>query len=214
LTGDAVQWTLAAVLLLGAIGATVVALVSVVSSATVAIAVPFINSLLERRRLRQQSLNARLDEVRRLLDSAVQHLFKGYWVLFDIHEERRKDPGSSDWSPAKLRRLADRLTQETETCASHGIRMDLRMPSGSALTKRLREANRVFLAYEPRYRAYIDRNLVEKERPPEPPHGKAFDLIKALQDEIRRFAGVVTPSTPSVRPSDVRRLLHLRARED
>jgi hypothetical protein len=48
-----------------------IALVSVASGATVAVAVPYINARLERSKLRAQSHAARLDELRATLDEAV-----------------------------------------------------------------------------------------------------------------------------------------------
>jgi hypothetical protein len=50
--------------------ANVVAIISVLSTALVAIAIPFINARLERRRLAWRSKQAQVDELRRFLDDA------------------------------------------------------------------------------------------------------------------------------------------------
>jgi hypothetical protein len=67
-----------------------VAIIGILSGASVALGVPFINSRLERRRMEHQSRDARLSELRELLDDAVIHLFAGYNVLYLIGQERNR----------------------------------------------------------------------------------------------------------------------------
>jgi hypothetical protein len=158
--------------------------------------VPLINARFEQRRLRQQRLDARLSELREILDIAVQHLFKAYSILFDIREECRK-PLSP---PERLRALGNGLREEVDLLAGYGLRVRLRTPAGAAVAERQDEANRIFLRYEAEYRAYLeDRLLARGERPPPPPAEDAFAAITSLIREIRTFAGVVTPHDMALR---------------
>jgi hypothetical protein len=99
-----------------------VAVASVVSSASVAIAVPFIVARNERRRYERQSIDSRRDELRQLLDSSIQHLFKGYDILYSIgreHLEQRAGRSSIE----RLRHLGAQLCEETWLIAQHGLRV-------------------------------------------------------------------------------------------
>jgi hypothetical protein len=64
--------------------ANVVAIISVLSTALVAIAIPFINARLERRRLAWQSKQAQVDELRRFLDDATLRIQEATVVLWEI----------------------------------------------------------------------------------------------------------------------------------
>lgn len=186
-------------------GSNLVALVSVVLSAavglTVGFGVPLIAGRREKERLEQQSLDARLDELRQVLDSAVKHLFEAYQTLYLIHEERRSAPDSS---AEKLRQLGEKLTGQAHSCAEHGLRVDIRTAKDSTLAAAQRAANQFFLDYEVVFRRYLDRGLLEREQPPRPPDKEAFGAILRFQDEIRAFVGVVAPSPPELRPSEPR----------
>jgi hypothetical protein len=83
------------------------AIVRIVSGAAVAITVPFINARLERSRLEQQSRDARAEELRALLDGAVQHLWKTWTILYEVSEEGRRDLPRPQWSDRRLRQLGD-----------------------------------------------------------------------------------------------------------
>jgi hypothetical protein len=186
-------------------GANLIALVSVVSSAVVALVVgfgvPLISARLERQRLKQQSADLRLDELRQVLDSAVKHLFQGYNTLYLIQEERRKELDGPEWSPEKLHELGQELTEETHLCAEHGLRVDIRTPRETNLTKAQRAANRFFLDYEFHYRRYLDRDRLQQEKPPRPPDDEVFQAILKFQEEIRAFVGVVAPPGPALHSS-------------
>lgn len=168
-----------------------VAIVGILSGASVAIGVPFINARLEQRRLEQQSLDARLTELRDLLDGAVQHLFKSYYILFEIGQERRKP--ASDREHGRLRQLGDTLDEQSELLGRYGLRVRLRTPAGTEVAERQDQANRIVLDYAYEYRRYLDSNGMEQTGPPIPPTEEAFRAIQALIREIRAYAGVVTP---------------------
>jgi hypothetical protein len=170
-----------------------VAIVSVVSGATVAITVPFINGLLERKRVQQQSRDARFDELRVLLDGAVQDLYRALAILFDIEEERLKELPGPDWSPKRLRQLGDRLTKVADEIVQDGLRVSLRTPAGASISAAHKEAEKVFLEYEGEYRTYLRGGLIDQERPPEAPIHSVGRTTTVFIDAIRDFAGVVTP---------------------
>ena len=184
-------------------GSNLVALVSVVVSAAAGLAVgfgvPTITARREKERVKQQSLDARLDELRQVLDSAVTHLFEAYGILYLIHEERRKEPGAPEWSPKTLRELGERLTEESHLRAEHGLRVDIRTAKDSELAKAVRVANRFFLKYEVEFRRYLESDLLDEEKPPQPPANEAFEALLAFQEEIRAFVGVVAPPGPALR---------------
>jgi histone H3/H4 len=136
----------------------------------------------------------------------VQHLFLAYRILYDIHEECRKEPDAPEWSPKTLRELGERLTDEAHLCAEHGLRVDIRTAKDSELAKAVRVANRFFLNYEVRFRRYLESDLLDQEKPPEPPDDEAFQAILAFQEEIRAFVGVVAPPGPELRPSETKTL--------
>lgn len=172
-----------------------VAIVSVISGATVAIGVPFINARLERRRLQHQSRTARLDELRALLDTTLQHLFRGYWILYAIGEERKKQPSSDEWSEERLRELGKELAEETEILAQHGLRVKLRTPAAVALGQTQDRANRIFLQYNAQYRRYLASDLVDQEKPPAPPTDEAWGAVREMIEDIREYVGVVPPTS-------------------
>ena len=71
-----------------------VAIVSVVSGATVAVALPFINGLLERQRLRWQGNQARLDEFRGIVDATLGEMVRVHDLLWDIPTRGKLAPRS------------------------------------------------------------------------------------------------------------------------
>jgi len=169
-----------------------VAISSVVSSASVAIAVPFITARNERKRYEQQSLDARRDELRQLFDSSIQHLFKGYDVLYSIGREsveHRAGRSSMD----RLRALGRQLQNETWLIAQHGLRVGLRVPAGASLAQKQTEVNRIFLHYAFEYDNYLKANPADASALPPSPHKEAFAGIRDFREEIRAFLGVVPP---------------------
>jgi hypothetical protein len=166
-----------------------VAISSVVASASVAIAVPFIAARNERRRYERQSLDARRDELRELLDGAVQHLFSGYDILYSIAGE----PSEPDRSSEGLHQFGEQLREETRRIAVYGLRVGLRLPAGATLVQKQTEVNRIFLEYEFEYSTYLKRKGEEGITMPPPPHEKAFEGIRDLREEIRAYLGVVPP---------------------
>jgi type II secretory pathway pseudopilin PulG len=104
------------------------ALVSIVSGAAVAVTVPFINARLERSRLEKQGRDARVEELRALLDGAVQHLRKTWTILYEVSEEGQRDLPRPQWSDGRLRQLGDELTTELDSVVEDGLRIKLRTP--------------------------------------------------------------------------------------
>jgi hypothetical protein len=105
-----------------------VAIASVVSTASVAIAVPFITSRLEQKRLRYRATGERLSELRGLLDDAAVHLTQALASLHDLEqtsqEERREAAGEqlvqlNDQVFRDNIRLSMRLGREHVLVASH-----------------------------------------------------------------------------------------------
>jgi hypothetical protein len=103
-----------------------VAIVSVISGATVAITVPFINSVLERQRLHWQGNQARLDELRSIVDSTIGEMARAHDVLYDIAVEGDKQG-----------RLAERSATLTACYAAvktYGTRLGLRLGTDDDVT--------------------------------------------------------------------------------
>lgn len=144
--------------------------------------------------MERQSRDARLSELRDLLDDAVIHLFAGYNVLYLIGQQRHKKLRGTEWSQERLRQLGEELRQEAILCGSLGLRVKLRTPRGAEVGRKQDAANRIFLDYEFAYRMYVEAELLDTEQPPSPPDREAFEAIRALIMEIRDFAGVVEPS--------------------
>src|SRR6266511_6410602 len=87
-----------------------VAIISIVSGATVAVTVPFISATLERRRLRWQTEMARMDELRTLLDTASVHMYEAWTVLYEIEQEFGPESAARVVSETRARALAESLT--------------------------------------------------------------------------------------------------------
>jgi hypothetical protein len=165
----------------------VVAIASVISSAGVAIAVALISGRNERAREELHRVEARRDELRQLLDSSVQHLFRGYDILYTIDS-------LEDASTERLRQLGEQLTEATWLIAQHGLRVALRVPAGTSLARKQSDVNRIFLTYEFEFRNYLEalEADVQSTFPPSP-HREAFKGIIELNHEIRSFLGVIEP---------------------
>ena len=190
---------------IASVSGTTLALVSVIATAAVAIAVPFINAQLEEKRMTLRRREARLDEVRQLLDGALQHLVSADSILVDIQRESLKEPSASEWSPTRLRQLGEQLTVVTEQCAEDGNRLGVRIPAGSQVANALGEATMILRRYEADYHAYLGQEPIDQEKPPPPPEEDLWTSVRAFREEIRKFAGVVAP-VPVVEGSHVKRL--------
>jgi hypothetical protein len=110
-----------------------VAIVSVVSSATVAVAVPFIGARLERQRLRYQQSQERFAELRAQLDVAAEHLTEGVGTIVELISATNGLVTQDDLSHRITElahtlfqdntRLALRLGAESEVCLAHNQAM-------------------------------------------------------------------------------------------
>ena len=138
---------------------------------------------------------ARLDEVRQLLDGALQHLVSADSILVDIQRESFKEPSAPEWSPARLRQLGEQLTAVTEQCSEDGNRLSVRIAADSQVANVLGEATMILRNYEAEYRADPDQDPVDQEKPPPPPEEDLWTSVRAFREEIRKFAGVVAPET-------------------
>jgi hypothetical protein len=108
-----------------------VAIVSIVSGATVAIAVPFINAVLERQRLQWQGNQSRLDELRTVVDATLGEMVRANELLYDL-----ASPGYSRAPDAPPKReLALELTQRYESVKTLGTRIGLRVGSEDPIAR-------------------------------------------------------------------------------
>jgi len=142
--------------------ANVVAIVSILSTLAVAIAVPFINARLERRRLAWQSQQAQLDELRRLLDGAtlrIQEATETLWAILDV-----PFPGGAPQTDARLATmdrsafsddqltgllaLTERYERAFREVTQDQTRLDLRLGPADSITKAHHEVMRQLLAFQ------------------------------------------------------------------
>jgi hypothetical protein len=70
--------------------AELIAVVSIIAGAAVAIIVPFIGARLERSRFVEQSRQARMNELRDILDVTLQHLYVAGTILYEIQDESNR----------------------------------------------------------------------------------------------------------------------------
>ena len=130
--------------------ANTVAIVSVVSTAVVAVAVPFISARLERRRLAWESRQRQLDELRALLDASTLRAQEAVVLLNEVREVCAPYMSNEDavgrvklFSGEMLRSDVTRLQEastEYETklqqLIQDGIRIEIRLGSEDPVTKR------------------------------------------------------------------------------
>jgi hypothetical protein len=95
-----------------------VAIASIISTASVAIAVPFVGAQLERRRLLSQAQGERLSELRTLLDDAAVHLTQALWDLHDLEQDFK--PKQRSAATAKVLDSADAVFRDN-------VRLSLRL---------------------------------------------------------------------------------------
>jgi hypothetical protein len=167
-----------------------VAIVSIVSGAAVAIGVPFINARLERSRLEQQSRDARLGELRDLLDGAAQHLYRVWTIFYEIEQEVDRELPRPEWSDNRLRGSGTDVTEQTDVVVEDGIRIALRTEPGAAIVRAHGEAQRHVVTYELEYRRFLESERFHREKPPPPP-SELLPAMSNFMKEVRRFAGVV-----------------------
>jgi hypothetical protein len=150
--------------------ANVVAIISVLSTAVVAITIPFINARLERRRLAWQSKQAQVDELRRFLDDATLRIQEATVVLWEILDvpfpqgpprtmERLATMERSTFSEDELSRigaLADRYERKFQEITQDKTRLDLRLGPDDSVTRAHAEVTRQLLAFRPRTSAFSD----------------------------------------------------------
>jgi hypothetical protein len=170
------------------------AIVSIVSGAAVAITVPFINARLERSRLERQSRDARVEELRALLDGAVQHLWKTWTILYEVSEEGQRELPRPQWSDRRLRQLGDELTTELDAVVEDGLRIKLRTPPDSPMNAAHEKALEFVLRSELDHRKFLENESMDQERPPQPPTTEFSEAIGRFMGEIRAFVGVVDPT--------------------
>jgi hypothetical protein len=191
--------------------ANVVAIISVLSTAAVAIAVPFINARLERRRLAWQSKQAQLDDLRRLLDDANLRIQEATGVLWEILDvpfpqgpprtmDRLATMERSTFSEDELSRigvLADRYERTFQEITQDGTRLDLRLGPDDSVTRAHAEVTRQLLAFRPRTSAFSDlaegATTVTVSWSLEQLETLAH-LRETLAGEVRAFFGSVRPA--------------------
>jgi hypothetical protein len=168
-----------------------VAIISIVSGATVALGGHFINARLENQRIKQQVADARLQELGELLDGSVQHFWAAYRTLFTIREG--PEPGDAGWSPDKMRELGYDLEEHVTQVVADALRVGIRTPRNAEITTAHGDANRIIRVYEAKYREYLDYDLVDEKPPPPPPDEALFDAMGDFRQSIRKYVGVVEP---------------------
>jgi hypothetical protein len=121
-----------------------VAIVSVASSATVAVAVPFIGAQLERRRLNYQVTQERFGELRTQLDQSAEHMIDGVGVLATIAGWRPDAP--RDEMPV------DRLGELAIVIFQDNTRLGLRLGYDHGIVMTHSDAMQIFLEAEAKWR--------------------------------------------------------------
>lgn len=182
-----------------------VAIVSIVAGATVAIAVPFINARLERRRMRWQSETARLDELRALLDTALVHMYEAGTVLYEWEQEAQKDTKSAEWSPDRFRALSTSLTAKFDEVERDHLRIEVRLPDGTPITQKHGRLLSLLMRCELEYRRYVEDGRLEQRRKPpvevavgsgpqmpKNPWQEAGDAIAEFVNEVRALIGATS----------------------
>jgi hypothetical protein len=173
-----------------------VAIVSVVSGATVAVTVPFISATLERRRLRWQTEMARMDELRALLDTASVHMYEAWTVLYEIEQEFGPEAAGHVVSTTRARALAESLTAKFDEVMRDELRLQVRLPERASVTEKHGEMRHLLQTAEYNYRHYVENGGLNKDRPPDlPSTSLGAAAIGAFMNEVRRVIG----ATPEAR---------------
>jgi hypothetical protein len=168
-----------------------IAIVSIVSGAAVAVLVPFVNARLERSRLMEKKRDVRVDELRGLLDDALQHLYVAGTILYEIQEEAARELPRPDWSEKRLLQLGEQLTEQSDVVNQDALRIRLRTPEGAAIFAAYQEAVSAILLYEVHYRGFTESELRDQEKPPPAPLSEVNFAAGKVVTAVRAFAGVV-----------------------
>jgi hypothetical protein len=183
--------------------AELIAVVSIIAGAAVAIIVPFIGARLERSRLVQQSRDARINELRDLLDATLQHLYVAGTILYEIQEE-----SNHEWSDTRLDKLGVRLTEQTDVVHQDSIRIQLRISPDAAIAQSIIDGARIISQYELTYRLFLsDVENREQTKPPPSPVRDIWEVLSTLMRNVRAFAGIVQApdvTSPLISPQRVR----------
>jgi hypothetical protein len=123
-----------------------VAIISVVSGATVAMVVPFISARLEQHRLQQQRLQERFAELRTLIDGAAERLIEGQTVWSRMMAIAHAD------APGELANLGTRFTELAVDVFRDHTRLSLRLGNDHELVAAHREAQSRLHEAEARWR--------------------------------------------------------------
>jgi hypothetical protein len=99
-----------------------------------------------------------VEELRALLDGAVQHLWQTWTILYEVSEEGQRDVPRPQWSDRRLRQLGDELTTELDSVVEDGLRIKLRTPPDSPVDAAHEKALEFVLKCE------LDPQKVPRER--------------------------------------------------
>jgi hypothetical protein len=140
-----------------------VAIISVVSSATVAVTVPFINALLERTRFRWQSGEVTVAEFRALLDSTLLLMHKAFALhaeALDTIGNARDEPALPDEVSKQLREVREAFSSTADELYRDGLRLSLRLAVEAPVVKAHQDAVSYFQAAAGELALFV----VDKER--------------------------------------------------
>jgi len=178
-----------------------VAIVSIVSTSTVALGVPFIAARLERRRIAWQDERRRADDLAGFLDSAFIAAGEAWRVRNELAAEFNADRSSS-----RLPNLKAQFHEASKTVVMNGLRMKLRVGRGSTLD----EAHEKVAYYFDIYRRWFDDAMEHDGRATghwKPKLEYLNDSMTVLEREIARFAGAqptIEGAVPVGDPHEIR----------
>ena len=150
---------------------------------------PFINARLERSCLAQHSQDARLEELRGILDAALQQLYVAATIFYEI-QEWQSEPPRQEWESWISRRVSQ-LTEQVDKVNEQGLRIQLRTPEGAAIAVAYAEAANHVLWYEVALRHFFEGETRRPEQLPPPPFTEMTAALGRFLEEVRKFAGVV-----------------------
>jgi hypothetical protein len=161
-----------------------VAIISVVSGATVAVTVPFISARLEQHRLREQRTQERFAELRTLLDGAAERLIESQTIWSRMMAVAHK--GAS----GELAELGERFTELAVEVFHDGTRLFLRLGEDHEVVTAHRDAQSCLHAAEGLWRT-------ERKPPGMKENGKFGEATGRFLSGARRIVAV-----PTVRAED------------
>lgn len=174
-----------------------IAVVSILAGAAVAIGVPFINARLEGDRIEQQTQEARLDELRELLDGSLVHLWDAWGLMFDF-----QDLAGTDGPPPREQLIAIQkaVTRQVDVVTKDKLRLSIRVPTNSPLLTAHEVALSALLEYETHARTYLRTGVpgnVEKSETYTTLHNAMNQLTEGMgsfQQAVREFVSVPSAS--------------------